>query len=213
MTATISMGCAWVAASMLSMSTLAAEPLVCPDGTKHKAETDAKQYLAEWCVDVEIGRRRGPQREYDANGRLRAEGMNDPANGRREARIYDENGVLLDEITIERGKITKQKSTRAGLEKFVAQLNDGPRNEEYPTSYHLVDEHTVGIDFHFADADPDSEKGRAKLEGFRIYTRAGFCKQLKFPDQIEALQFRVLKAAGSEPVMTAMLKREECVAP
>lgn len=184
----------------------AGEPLACPPGTKPQSRTSAKGALAEWCADEKTGTRSGPQREFRADGTLAAEGTNDPVSKRSTARIFDEQGILTDEITIENRKVIERRMTLAGVRKFVAEMNEG--REDPAATFRAIDERTIGVDFHFADADP--RKGMKKLEMFRAYIQRSFCKLLTGPERIDSIQVRVLNDRDPDPAMSTVIRRDEC---
>lgn len=182
------------------------EPLACPPGTEPQSRTSPKGALAEWCADEKTGTRSGPQREFRADGTLAAEGTNDPVSKRSTARIFDEQGILTDEITIENRKVIERRMTLAGVRKFVAELNEG--REDPAATFRAIDERTIGVDFHFADADP--RKGMKKLEMFRAYIQRSFCKLLTGPERIDSIQVRVLNDRDPDPAMSTEIRRDEC---
>jgi len=196
----------FVGALAFARMACAAAPLVCPAGTRLDHGTDSKQRLGEYCVDEKTGRRRGPQREFWPDGTISAEGTNDPVTQRSTARIFDQHGVLTDEIALEKGKIVERRMTLAGMRMFVAGLS--ARESSAKVTYRAIDERNVGVDFHFPDADP--RKNPEKLEGFRTYVRASFCKMLTGPEQIDSVLIRVLNDRDAEPAMITVLKREDC---
>lgn len=191
---------------LLCAFTHAAEPLQCPEGTRLETRTIGRQEFSERCVNAE-GKRHGPQRDF-RDGRLAAEGVNDAATGRSEAKIYDAEGVLTDELTLQGREITSRRLTRAGMEQLVASLNEARRLEPPSAWFRVIDERNIGVDFHFPDADP--EHGAQKLRLFERYVWRNFCAMLTGAEEIDSLEVRVLEERDLPPAMTTRLTRESC---
>lgn len=198
--------------AVLSVAVPAAaiEPLQCPEGTQLKTHDDANS-RSEYCADLETSRKRGPQREFDPQGRLRAEGVNEGDGKQASARLYNEQGELTDEIDITNGRISRRRMTLAGMKAFVDSLSrqrSEKAKDPQKATFRVIDERNVGVDFHFPDADPVN--GKARLDGFRLYVRARFCPLTTGAEVIDAIQIRVFNDQDAEPAMSTILRREEC---
>ena len=112
-------------------------------------------------------------------------------------------------MTLQNRKIVDWRLTLVGLEQVVAQMNEDWKAAKLPATAHVIDLRTLGLDFHFPDADPRSNL--QKLEGFRLHLRKMCSGMFKHTSsQVESIKVRVLNGADEDPALATTFTRADC---
>jgi hypothetical protein len=158
-------GLVLLAAAVLGAAALAAEPLVCPAGTKRQSGAgDLKGGLKEWCVDSSTGLKEGPERQFRADGSLLATSTNSHGKAHGTGDLYGGNGEKIGESTFdEKGVLVSQRMTLEGLKSVVNHVNKVSREQKRPFILEAIDLHTLAFEVRHESAIPN--------EGFDRYLR------------------------------------------
>lgn len=203
-----------MALTVLALSStlaLAAEPLHCPSGTRLAFETSVKQIRTESCVLADSGVKQGPARELRPDGTLVATGTNNNGKPDGIARIYNEQEVLMGELTYDHGNVTGQHFTLTGLEGYANEMNERLRAEHKPYTVRAINEATLGVDFRFADAS--ARTGGDRLADFQRHVLKSFCALFGGTRrQLQTIRIQVFNAREETPQTDYPMTRADCAA-